>query len=344
MKQTESAQEVSITYPDGSAHAFPSGATGREIAESISPRLAKEAIAIKVNGVVRDLSAPVGGDAAIQILTFDDPEGRQVFWHSSAHLMAQAVRAHFPDVKLAIGPPIDEGFYYDFETERPFSPEDLEKIEKTMAEIVGEKAEYRREDLPRQEVVRWYEKEKEVYKLELLRDDILDDTVSVYQQSSFRDMCRGPHIPNTGIIKAFKLVATGGAYWRGDEKNTMLQRIYGVSYPKKAMLDDYLHRMEEAKKRDHRLLGKQLELFAVADEVGPGLILWLPKGARVRNEIEDFWRKKHLESGYELVYSPHVANIDLWNRSGHTDFYRENMFPIMPLENQTYQLKPMNCP
>lgn len=344
MEQAQSAKQVTIKYPDGSEHPFPAGSTGMDVANAISRGLAKEAVAIKIDGEVRDLSAPINSDAEISILTFKNDEGKQVFWHSTAHIMAQATLEHFPNAKLAIGPPIDEGFYYDFETDKPFSPEDLEKIEATMAKIVAEKADYSREDLPRQEVIDWYEKEKAQYKLELLRDDIHDDTVSVYQQSSFRDMCRGPHIPNTGMVKALKLVATGGAYWRGDEKNTMLQRIYGVSYPKKSMLEEYVTRMEEAKKRDHRVIGKQLELFTVSEDVGPGLILWLPKGALVRNEIENFWRETHLANDYDLVCSPHVANLELWKKSGHTDFYSDNMFPPMPLENQTYQLKPMNCP
>ncbi|MCH7879279.1 MAG: threonine--tRNA ligase, partial [candidate division Zixibacteria bacterium] len=342
--QTSSAQKIEITFPDGSVRPFESGMTGRDIAESISPRLAKEALAVMVNGETLDLSAAICENASVEILTFEDAAGRKIFWHSTSHIMAQAVTDIFPDVKLAIGPPIDEGFYYDFEVGQPFSPEDLERIERRMSAIVSEKAPFSREDLPRTEVIDWYKKENASYKLELLDQDIPDDTVSVYTQSRFRDMCRGPHIPHTGVVKAFKLTASSGAYWRGDEKKTMLQRIYGVSYPKKSMLDDYLHRMEEAKRRDHRLLGKQLELYHITNDVGPGLVLWLPKGGRVRNEIENFWREEHLKAGYDLVYSPHVANLELWKRSGHTEFFAENMFPPMSLDNTEYQLKPMNCP
>ena len=334
---------VKITFPDGSAKPFESGITGLDIARSISPRLAKEALAIKVNGIVRDLCFSVPEDAPVQILTFDDPEGRQVFWHSSSHIMAQAVQELFPGVKLAIGPPIDEGWYYDFDIPKPFSPEDLERIEKLMAEIVAEDASFRCEQVRRSDAIRHYRDKGEPYKVELL-DDLQDDMVSMYYHSRFEDLCRGPHIPSTGVVKAFKLIASSGAYWRGDEKRPMLQRIYGVAYPKKAMLDEYLHRLEEAKKRDHRTLGKQLELFHISDEVGAGLILWLPRGARVRHEIENFWRAEHLANGYELVFSPHIAKRDLWDQSGHTNFYIENMYGPISVDERLFQLKPMNCP
>jgi threonyl-tRNA synthetase len=335
--------EVQIKFPDGSVKPFESGTTGYEIAKSISPRLAKEAIAIKVDGNVRDLSYPVPEDAPVQILTFNDPEGRQVFWHSSSHIMAQAVQELFPGVKLAIGPPIDEGWYYDFDVDKPFSPEDLEKIEKRMAEIIAEDVPFRREQMTRQEAIEHYRDKNEDYKIELL-EGMEDEEVSFYYQSRFEDLCRGPHIPRTGIIKAFKLIASSGAYWRGDENRQMLQRIYGVSYPKKSMLDDYLHRLEEAKKRDHRLLGKQLELFHINDDVGAGLVLWMPRGAMVRHLIEDFWRQEHLKNGYELVYSPHIARRELWDQSGHTDHYIENMYQPMQIDERMFQLKPMNCP
>ncbi len=335
---------VKIKFPDGSEKDFPKGTTGFDIAKAISQKLAKEAIAVKVNGAVRDLDAPVDTDAPVQILTFADPEGRSVFWHSSSHIMAQAVLDLFPKARLAIGPPIDEGFYYDFEVEKPFSPEDLERIEKRMQEIINEKAEFSRHEISRNEIIEKYKKEGARYKVELLEEDILDDKVSYYQQSTFTDMCRGPHIPNTGIIKAFKLTASSGAYWRGDEKNTMLQRIYGVSYPKKSMLDDYLFRMEEAKKRDHRALGKQLELFHISNDVGAGLVMWLPNGAIIRNEIENFWREEHIDKGYQLVFTPHIANLELWHRSGHTGFYNENMYQPINVDQMQFQIKPMNCP
>ena len=334
---------VQIKFPDGSVRDFESGVTGFDVAKSISPRLAKEAVAIKVDGIVTDLNRPVADSAPIQILTFNDPEGREVFWHSSSHIMAQAVQELFPEVKLAIGPPIDTGWYYDFEVDKPFTPEDLERIEKRMKEIVSEKAAFSCLVKNRLESIEYFKSKDAPYKVELL-EGIEGETVTFYYQSNFEDLCRGPHIPNTGIVKAFKLTSTSGAYWRGDEKRQMLQRIYGVSFPKKSLLDEHLERLEEAKKRDHRLLGKQLELFLFSEEVGAGLVLWMPKGARIRNEIENFWRQEHLKYGYELLYSPHIAHRSLWERSGHTDFYSESMFGPMDVDQHQYQLKPMNCP
>lgn len=335
--------QVNITFPDGSVKDFAAGTTGYEIARAISPRLAKDAVVVRVDGQLRDLSYPIPKDAQVEILTFNDADGKQVFWHSSSHIMAQAVEELFPGTKLAIGPPIAEGWYYDFDVEKPFTPEDLERIEKKMAEIIAEDAPFTCEVKPRQEAIEFYKKRDAEYKVELL-ETMTDDTVSFYYDSRFFDLCRGPHIPRTGIVKAFKLIATSGAYWRGDENNKMLQRIYGVSYPKKTMLDDYLTRLEEAKKRDHRLLGKQLELFTISEDVGAGLVLWLPRGARIRNEIENFWREEHLKYGYELVYSPHIANLDLWHRSGHTDFYSEDMYRPIDVDDRQFQIKPMNCP
>ncbi len=336
--------EVKLKFPDGSEKAFPKGVTGLEVAQSISGRLAKEALAVKLNGALRDLAAKIEEDVPIEIITFDSPEGKYVFWHSTSHIMAQAVREIFPNVKLAIGPPIDEGFYYDFEVEKPFSPEDLEKIEKRMMEIINRKEAFKRVDICREEALEKYKKEGAEYKVEMLNEDILDDMVSYYEHSTFSDLCRGPHIPDTGRVKAFKLTTSSGAYWRGDEKKKMLQRIYGVSFPKKKMLEDYLYRMEEAKKRDHRVLGKQLELFHISNEVGAGLVLWMPKGAIIRHEIENFWREEHLKAGYEIVYSPHIAHLDLWHKSGHTDHYAENMYQPIEIDQAKYQIKPMNCP
>lgn len=335
--------EVQITFPDGSVKEFSSGTTGYDIAKSISPKLAKAAIAVKVDGEMRDMNSEVSANSSIEIITFEQAEGKEIFWHSSSHIMAQAVQELFPGAKLAIGPSIDEGWYYDFDVEKPFLPEDIEKIEKRMQEIINEKATFSCEVKSKKQAIEEYKASGEQYKVELI-EGFEDDTVSFYSHSRFFDLCRGPHISNTGIIKAFKLTATSGAYWRGDEKRPMLQRIYGVSYPKKAMLDDYLHRMEEAKRRDHRVLGKQLELFSINDEIGAGLVLWHPKGARIRNEIENFWREEHLKNGYELVYSPHIALRQLWDKSGHTDFYDESMLKPMEVENRLYQLKPMNCP
>ena len=336
--------DIKIKFPDGSIKEYPKGTTADEIARSLSPRLAKEAVAARVNGNLRDMSAKIDSDVPIEFLTFDSDEGRKVFWHSTAHVMAQAVKDLFPEARLAIGPSIEEGFYYDFEVEKPFSPEDLERIEKRMAEIIKEKAQFQRVEISHDEALEDFKKEGENYKVEMLQQDILDDRVSVYKHSTFKDLCRGPHLPDTGRIKAFKLISSSGAYWRGDESNKMLQRIYGVSYPKKSLLDDYLYRMEEAKKRDHRMLGKQLELFHISNDVGAGLVMWMPKGAIIRNEIENFWREEHFKNGYEIVFTPHIANLELWRRSGHTDFYADDMYQPMEIDNVKYQIKPMNCP
>jgi len=337
-------KEIKIILPDGSEVVHPEGVSGYDIAHAISPGLARAAIAIKVDGTAKDLKAPINSDCSVEILTFDSPEGKQIFWHSSSHIMAQAVLDIFPEAKLAIGPPIEEGFYYDFDVEKPFAPEDLEKIEKRMAEIIKKDVSFERVDISRKEMIEKYQKEAAVYKVDILENDINDETVTYYRQSDFEDLCRGPHIPSSLIIKAFKLTASSGAYWRGSEKNKMLQRIYGVSFPKKKMLDDYLHRIDEAKKRDHRMLGKQLELFHISNEVGAGLVLWMPKGSVIRNEIENFWREEHIKNGYELVFSPHIAHLDLWNRSGHTDFYSDDMYQPIEIDEAKYQIKPMNCP
>jgi threonyl-tRNA synthetase len=336
-------KKIKLKFPDGSTQSYDAGITGLEIAKTISPRLVKEAIALKTDGQIVDLNLPINKDASIEILTFEQTDGKEVFWHSSSHIMAQAVLELFPEAKLAIGPPIDEGWYYDFEVEKPFSPDDLEKIENKMKEIISENAKFTSQVMTRKDAIKHYSNQGANYKVEIL-EEIPDDTVSFYYHSRFEDLCRGPHIPNTGIIKAFKLTSSSGAYWRGDENRTMLQRIYGISYPKKSMLDDYLERLEEAQRRDHRLLGKQLELYTISDAVGAGMVLWRPNGARIRNEIENFWREEHLNAGYDLVFAPHIAKHSLWQQSGHTDFYAEDMFSPIELDEMKYQLKPMNCP
>jgi len=336
---------IRLVLPDGSSREFARGVTGAEVAAAIGRRLAQAALAIKVDGQVCDLSMPIAVDAPIEILTFDSPEGRQVFWHSSAHVMAQAVTELVPGTKLAIGPPIAEGFYYDFDPPRPFSPDDLERFEKRMAEIIAEDAPFARRECDADEVRRLYQERREPYKLEILEKvDAASEKVSLYSSSGFLDLCRGPHIPSTGRIKAFKLLSIAGAYWRDSEGNPQLQRIYGVSFPDKQQLDDCLRRREEAERRDHRRLGKQLKLFSIQEDSGAGLVLWHPKGAFVRRKIEEFWYKRHQESGYELVYSPHIARLRLWETSGHTGFYAESMFPPFAVENNPHQLKPMNCP
>lgn len=336
---------IKLTLPDGSVRDYASGVTGADVAASIGARLAKDALAIKVGDRVRDLSWPITADAPIQILTFDSPEGREVFWHSSAHLMAQAVTEVLPGTKLAIGPPIEEGFYYDFDPPRPFTTEDLERFERRMGEIVAEDAPFVRKECSLAEARKTFGDRQEKYKLEILQKiEGEEQPASMYTHSRFLDLCRGPHVPSTGRLKAFKLLSIAGAYWRDAEGNPQLQRIYGVSFPDKKRLEEFVQRREEAKKRDHRHLGKQLKLFSIQEGSGAGLVLWHPKGAFIRRKIEEFWYKRHQESGYELVYSPHIARLKLWEVSGHTGFYAENMFPPFDVENNPHQLKPMNCP
>src|SRR5574341_2064074 len=269
--------------------------------------------------------------------------GREVFRHSSAHLMAQAVKRLFPGVKLAIGPAIEDGFYYDFEYGRALTPEDLEKIEATMRELAGTGLSIDRQEMSKADAIKFFRERGEQYKVEII-EGIPDPTVSLYQQGEFIDLCEGPHLATTAGVAHFKLMTVAGAYWRGDEKNRMLQRIYGTSFPTREELDAHLARLEEAKRRDHRKLGRDLDLFSMTDEVGAGLVLWHPKGARIRRTIEDFWRGEHDHAGYDMVYSPHVAKLELWRRSGHVDFYRDNMFAPMDVEGIEYDLKPMNCP
>lgn len=257
--------------------------------------------------------------------------------------MAHAVKELFPQVKVTIGPAIEDGFYYDFDKDEPFTEEDLNRIEQKMKEIIKAKKPFKRKEISKEEAIKLFEALNETYKVEII-NEIEDDNVSIYEENGFVDLCRGPHIPHTGMVKAFKLLSVAGAYWRGDERNKMLQRIYGTAFPTKEELDSYLKFLEEVKKRDHRRVGKQLRLFEISEEVGPGLIIWLPNGAIVRKVIEDFWKEEHLKAGYQLLYTPHIAKLELWGKSGHLDFYRENMFSPMQIEEVAYQLKPMNCP
>jgi threonyl-tRNA synthetase len=276
-------------------------------------------------------------------LDYTTKEGIEIYRHSASHIMAEAVKELFPDARLAIGPAIEDGFYYDFDVERPFTPEDLEKIEKRMQEIIKMNAPFVREEMGKKDAIKLFESKGEVYKVELI-NELSGDTVSIYRQGSFTDLCRGPHIPSTGKIKAFKLLSTAGAYWRGSEKNKMLQRIYGTAFLTKEEIELYLKKLEEIKKRDHRRLGKELDLFSINEDAGGGLILWHPKGAVIRKTIEDFWRNEHYKNGYELVYTPHMARLDVWRTSGHWDFYRENMYSPMAIDDVEYEIKPMNCP
>ncbi|MEJ5226463.1 threonine--tRNA ligase [Thermodesulfovibrio sp.] len=304
-----------------------------------------QAIAIKVNGVLKDLSAldSINSHDTLEIVSQNSPEGLEILRHSTAHVMAHAVKELFPDVKVTIGPAIEDGFYYDFDRESSFTEEELRKIEKKMQEIIKARKPFIRREISKEEAIKLFENLGEDYKIEII-NEIEDDKVSIYEEGGFVDLCRGPHIPHTGMIKAFKLLNVAGAYWRGDEKNKMLQRIYGTAFPSKEELEAYLRFLEEIKKRDHRRLGKQLRLFDISDEIGAGLIIWLPNGAVVRKVIEDFWKDEHLKAGYQLLYTPHIAKLELWNKSGHLDFYRENMFAPMSVDEVAYQLKPMNCP
>ncbi len=333
---------VRITLKDGSSKEYRKGITVGEVASDISKGLARVAVAGQLNGQTVDLMQPIWEDASLNILTFDDMEGRKAFWHTTSHIMAQAVKRLFPNIKLAIGPSIDNGFYYDFDTERPFTPEDLEAIEKEMEKIIKEDLELERFELPRQEAIDFVAEKGESYKVELIEDLPEDSVISFYRQGEFVDLCAGPHVPSTGKVKSFKLLSLAGAYWRGDENNKMLQRIYGISYPKKSQLDEYLNRLEEAKKRDHRRLGRELDLFSILEE-GPGFPFFHSKGMVLRNILESFWRSEHTKRGYEEVRTPIILNRDLWVRSGHWDHYQENMY-FTNIDGGDYAIKPMNCP
>jgi len=335
--------EITLTFPDRTEKRYPRGVTPLAVIESLDPATRARTVGLKVDGRPCDLRAPLTRDTPVEPLSFDSPDGREVFRHSSSHLMAQAVKRLFPGAKLAIGPAIEDGFYYDFEFDRALTPDDLEKIETTMRELARAAQPIERQDLPKAEAVRFFRERGEPYKVEII-EGIPDPTVSLYRQGDFVDLCEGPHLPTTAAVAHFKLMTIAGAYWRGDEHNKMLQRIYGTSFPTKDALEAHLARLEEAKRRDHRKIGRELDLFSMTDEVGAGLVLWHPKGARIRRTIEDYWRAEHDRAGYDLVFSPHVAKLDLWRRSGHVDFYRENMFAPMDVEGVEYELKPMNCP
>ncbi|MDQ1318591.1 MAG: threonyl-tRNA synthetase [Candidatus Poribacteria bacterium] len=335
--------EIVVELPDGSQRKFPVGIALLDVASSINDKLAQRAVTARVNGELVDLTEKLVNDCKVEIITFDSDEGKEIYWHSTSHVMASAVKMLFPNAGLAIGPAIKEGFYYDFDVNEPFVPEDLERIEEKMRKIIEANLPFFRNEITKSEAVQLFTELNEKYKLELL-EGITDDTVTVYRHGNFVDLCRGPHLAVTGKIKAFKLLSIAGAYWHGDEKNKMLQRIYGIAFETQKELDDYLHRIEEAQKRDHRKLGKELDLFSLHEqEAGPGLVFWHPKGAAIRRIIEDFWKDEHLKRGYEIVITPHIAKSDLWNTSGHYSFFRENMF-VLEVEDQEYVLKPMNCP
>ena len=321
---------------------YESGVTPYQIAESISAGLARVACAAKIDGKGCDLRTPIENDCAVEILTFDDPYGKKAFWHSTSHVLAQAVKRLFPDVKLTIGPAIDEGFYYDFDSEEPFTPDVLEKLEAEMKKIVKENEKIERFTLPREEAIAFMKERNEPYKVELIEDLPEGEVISFYRQGEFVDLCAGPHLMSTGTIKAFKLTQCNSAYWRGDAKNKTLQRVYGISYTKKDELEAYLTRIEEAKKRDHRKLGKELGLFALLDE-GPGFPFFLPKGMVLRNALLEYWREVHKRYGYVEISTPMILNRALWERSGHWDHYKENMYTTV-IDDTDFAIKPMNCP
>jgi threonyl-tRNA synthetase len=335
--------KIKITFPDGTVKEFEQGVTPLEIAKSISGRLGKEALVAEINGVRKDLLTPIENDAEVKIFTFNDKEGKDTYWHSTSHLMAHAIKELYPEAKFGVGPSIDNGFYYDIDINTQLTENDLVKIEKKMKELVDKNEPFVRNEISKTEALKFFEGDE--YKTELIDAfDENDTIISTYTEGSFTDLCTGPHLPSTKYIKAFKLLSVSGSYWRGDENRARMQRIYGISFPKQKMLDEYLAFVEEAKKRDHRRLGKELDLFSIHEDAGAGLIYWHPKGARIRNEIETFWKNEHLKNGYDLLYTPHVGKSNLWETSGHLSHFKENMFAPMQIDEQDYYVKPMNCP
>ncbi len=337
---------IKITLPDGSVREYASGVTAADIAKSISEGLARKVLAAEVNGQVWDSSRPINSDATVRLLTWNDTEAKSTFWHSSAHLMAEALESIYPNVKLGIGPPIEHGFYYDIDLgEESISDEDLVKIEAKMKELAKNNSAYIRKDMPKDEAIAYFTEKGDPYKLELL-EGLEDGSITFYTQGNFTDLCRGPHIPSTGTIKAIKLTSIAGAYWRGNEKNKMLTRIYGIAFPAQKELDAYLAMIEEAKKRDHRKLGRELELFTFSEKVGSGLPLWLPKGAMLRERLQQFLQRAQIETGYLPVITPHIGSKQLYVTSGHWEKYGKDSFrPITtPQEGEEFMLKPMNCP
>jgi threonyl-tRNA synthetase len=335
---------IKITLPDGSVREYNEGVTAYDVAASISQGLAKAVLSAEVNGEVWDLTRPITTDSAIKLLKFEDEWGKKTFWHSSAHLMAEAIETLFPGVKFWVGPPLEHGYYYDIDLGgQTLSEEDLQKVEKLMGELAKQDNKYIRSEMPKAEAVKYFTEKGDEYKLDLL-GGLADGEITFYKQGNFTDLCRGPHIPSTGYIKAIKLLNIAGAYWKGDSNNKQLTRIYGITFPKQQQLDEYLAMLEEQKKRDHRVIGKELEIFAFDDEVGPGLPLWLPKGAALIEKLETLAKKNEHEQGYVRVKSPHIAKDALYLRSGHLPYYADSMFPPMELDGAKYYLKAMNCP
>jgi threonyl-tRNA synthetase len=335
---------IKITFPDGKVREYPDGTSALEIAKSISEGLARNVLSAKVNGEIWDATRPITKDATLQLLTWDDAEGKSTMWHSSAHLMAEALESLYPGVKFGIGPPVDHGFYYDIDLGgQTISPEDFKKIEDKMLELAKKGSKYVREEVSKEKAIDYFTKKGDEYKLDLI-SELADGTITFYTQGNFTDLCRGPHIPDTSFVKAAKLMNIAGAYWRGDEKNKQLTRIYGITFPKKSQLDEYLVMIEEAKKRDHRKIGKEMEIFTFDDDVGPGLPLWLPNGGVIIEQLEKLAKSTEQIAGYKRVRTPHIAKESMYRTSGHLPYYEDSMYPPMILEGEKYYLKAMNCP
>jgi threonyl-tRNA synthetase len=338
---------IKVTFPDGNSKEFEKGTTAIKIAESISSRLADDTLAVELDGIVKDLNAPINSDASINFLKFEDEKGKEVYWHSTSHLMAHAIQQIYPEAKFGVGPAIESGFYYDVDINSGLTEPDLRAIENKMMELAKANTPFVRQDLSKQEAINFFKEKGDPYKVEILSE--IDENsvgISIYKEGNFTDLCRGPHLPSTGKIKYVKLLNISGSYWRGDEKNKQLQRIYGISFPKKKLLEEHLERLEEAKRRDHRKLGKELELFLITQAVGSGLPIWLPKGTILRETLENYLRDEQRKRGYEPVITPHIGNINLYKTSGHYPYYKESQFPPIKLEGdkEEYLLKPMNCP
>jgi len=340
-------EKIKIKFPDGSIKELDKGVSGLQVAQSISSRLFDEALAVEVNGEVKDLNSKLTEDCSVKILTFNEEEGKEVYWHSSSHLMAHAIKSIYPEAKFGVGPAIENGFYYDFDINTKLGENDLNIIENKMMEIANYDNKFERVELSKQNAIDLFSEKQDQYKLEILSElNENGEIISIYKEGDFTDLCTGPHVPSAGKIKYVKLLSVSGSYWRGDEKNKQLQRIYGITFPKKKMLDEYIQKLEEAKKRDHRKLGKELEIFLITNSVGSGLPIWLPKGTILRETLENYLREEQRKRGYEPVITPHIGNINLYKTSGHYPYYKDSQFPPLQLEDgkEEYLLKPMNCP
>lgn len=335
---------INITFPDGAVRAYPEGTTALEVAKSISEGLARKVLAASVNGEVWDATRPINGDSALKLLTWNETDGKSTFWHSSAHLLAEAVESIFPGVKFWVGPPVENGFYYDMDLgDRKITEEELLAVEKKMVELARQNNPYVRQEISKTEAVKYFFDKGDEYKLDLLQN-LEDGSITFYTQGGFTDLCRGPHIPQTGLIKAIKLTNIAGAYWKGDEKNKQLTRIYGITFPNQKELDEYLLMLEEAKKRDHRKLGKELGIYTMDDDVGQGLIMWLPNGTVIIEELEKLAKETELKAGYKRVVTPHIAKENMYRTSGHLPYYADSMYPPMEIDGEKYYLRAMNCP